>query len=138
MIVRINLGQGRVVRKFEGKNRHIALACAALLVPMSLMAYVLGLWSLTSDLGMTREFAIAGILSHWQIWIAAGVTLHVTASVLNRYGRGGELHLPRALTFRFAPSQSGAPRSVEAAPPAGDPAGDLEVSSQPSENAKAS
>jgi hypothetical protein len=102
MIVRIQLGQGRGVRNVPGKNRHLAFACAALLAPASLMAYVLGFWRLSSDLGMTREFGLAGILSHWQVWIAFGVTLHIAAFVLNRYGRGGEMHLPRVLTFRFA------------------------------------
>lgn len=121
MIVRINFGQGRAVRNAEGKNRHLALACAALLAPMSLMAYVLGLWRLTSDIGMTREFALGGVFSHWQIWIAAGVTLHIAASVLNRYGRGGELHWPRALSFQFARFQFGRSRSGPAVPPAGAP-----------------
>ncbi len=134
MIVRINLGQGRAVRTTAGKNRHLALVCAALLAPISLLAYVLGLWRLTSDLGVTREFALGGVLSHWQIWIAAGVTLHLAASVLNRYGRGGELHWPRALSFRFARFQFGQPRSGAAAPPAGDPA----TPSQASKSAKAS
>ena len=134
MIVRINLGQGRAVRNAKGKNRHLALACAALLAPVSLMAYVLGLWRLTSDLGMTREFAIGGILSHWQIWIAAGVTLHLAASALNRYGRGGGLHLPRVLSFRFARSQFARPLPGADVPPAGDSA----IPSQPSKSAKAS
>ena len=133
MIVRINLGQGRPVRNAAGKNRHPALACAALLAPMSLMAYVLGLWGLTSDLGVTREFAIGGVLSHWQIWIAAGVTLHIAAYVLNRYGRGGELHLPRALSFRFAQSELEQPRSAPA-----DPAVDPHDAAQAPKNAKAS
>lgn len=102
MIVRIQLGQGRGVRNVPGKNRHLALACAALLAPASLMAYVLGFWRLSSDLGVTHEFGLAGMLSHWQVWIAVGVTLHIAAYVLNRYGRGGEMYLPRVLRFRFA------------------------------------
>ena len=101
MIVRLHFRQGRALLKTRGKNRHLALECSALLIPASLMAYVLGFWRLTSDIGMTREFAIRGLFSHWQVWIVAAVTLHVAASVLNRYGRGGEFHLPRALTFRF-------------------------------------
>jgi len=108
MIVRIQLRQGHALRKTRGKNRHLALAGGALLIPASLMAYVLGFWRLASDIGMTKEFAIQGLFSHWQIWIVAAVSLQVAASVLNRYGRGGEFHLPRALTFRFggvAPEQ---------------------------------
>ena len=113
MIVRIHLRQGRGLRKTRGKNRHLALAGGALLIPASLMAYVLGFWRLSSDIGVTKEFAIRGVFSHWQIWIGAAVALQVAASVLNRYGRGGEFHLPRALTFRFGAAPE---------PPA-DPAG---------------
>ena len=102
MIVRIHFGQGRAVRKTPGKNRHVALASAALLAPISLMAYVLGLWRLSSDLGIAREFGLRGVFSHWQLWIALGVSFHIIAFVLNRYGRGGEMHLPRVLMIRFA------------------------------------
>lgn len=101
MIVRIQLRQGLALRKTRGKNRRLALACGALLIPASLMAYVLGFWRLTSDIGVTREFAIRGLFSHWQLWIVTAVVLHVAAGVLNRYGRGGAFHLPNALTFRF-------------------------------------
>jgi hypothetical protein len=73
------------------------------------MAYVLGFWRLSSDIGVTHEFGLAGTLSHWQVWVAVGVTLHITAYVLNRYGRGGEMHLPRALLFRFAKPPVGHP-----------------------------
>ena len=101
MVVRIQLRHGHPLSKTRGKNRHLALASGALLIPASLMAYVLGFWSLASDLGVTNEFAIRGLFSHWQIWIVTAVVLHVAAGVLNRYGRGGEFHLPSALTFRF-------------------------------------
>ncbi len=87
------------------------MACGALLIPASLMAYVLGFWRLASDIGVTNEFAIRGLFSHWQIWIVTAVVLHVAAGVLTRYGRGGEFHLPSALTFRFgaAPDQPSDP-----------------------------
>lgn len=113
MIVRIQLRQGRPLRRTGGKNRQLALASGALLIPASLMAYVLGFWRLASDLGLTNEFAIRGLFSHWQIWLVAAVALHVAAGVLTRYGRGGEFHLPRALTFRFgaAPEQLSGPPS---------------------------
>jgi hypothetical protein len=101
MIVRIKLRSGRVLRKSAGKNRHLALAGGALLIPASLMAYVLGFWRLASDIGVTGQFALRGMFSHWQIWIVTGVALQITASVLTRYGRGGHFHLPSALTFRF-------------------------------------
>ena len=101
MIVRIHLRQGHPLQKMRGENRQVALAFGALLIPASLMAYVLGFWRLASDLGVTNEFAIRGLFSHWQLWIVTAVVLHVAAGVFTRYGRGGDFHLPSALTFRF-------------------------------------
>jgi len=123
MIVRLKLGKGRPVRQAQGKNRHLALACAALLVPAALMAYVMGVWRLASDLGVTGEFAVGGLLSHWQIWIAAGAGLHLAASLLNRYGRGGEFHWPSALSFRVSKPDHADPRSGEPGPPGSLPSG---------------
>jgi len=101
MIVRIQFRQGQRLRKAPGKNRHVALASSALLIPVSLMAYVLGFWRLASDAGVAREFAIRGLFSHWQVWFVLALSLQLASSVLNRYGRGGEFHLPAALTFHF-------------------------------------
>ena len=104
MKVRLRLPRPPAQRK-PGKNRHLALAAGALLIPASLMAYVLGFWRLASDMGLVTGFAIAGLFSHWQVWIALAVLLHVTASILNRYGRAGEFQVPRLLSLgicRFA------------------------------------
>src|SRR5258706_9051777 len=101
MIVRIQLRQGHPLRRTSGKNRQLALASGALLIPASLMAYVLGFWRLASDLGVTNEFGIRGLFSHWQLWIVTAVVLHIAAGVLTRYGGGGEVHPPSALTFPF-------------------------------------
>jgi hypothetical protein len=103
MIVRIRLPQGRPIERKPGKNRHIALACAALLIPAALMAYALGFWRLASDLGMAGEFGITGMFSHWQVWIAVAVAMQLAASALNRYGRGDGFHIPRILLFRMFP-----------------------------------
>ena len=113
MIVRIKLRGGRVLRKAPGKNRHLALAGGALLIPAALMAYVLGFWRLASDIGVTGEFALRGVYSHWQVWIVTAVALHITASVLTRYGRGGDFHLPSALTFRFGAGPEEPPDPAE-------------------------
>ena len=119
MIVRIHFREGQRLRKTSGKNRRLALASSALLIPVALMAYVMGFWRLASDIGMTGEFAIHGLFSHWQIWIVTAVTLQIAASVLTRYGRGGEFHLPRALTFHFGaappPARPGSPSSAQSA-----------------------
>jgi len=101
MIVRVKLPLGPTVRRKHGKNRKVALASSALLAPASLMAYVLGIWRLGSDMGLAGEFAITGLFSHWQIWMALGATLHIVAFALNRYGQSGDLRLPRVLMLGF-------------------------------------
>jgi len=116
MNVRIRLRIGRPVQRKHRKNRHVALAFGALLVPASLMAYVLGFWRLASDMGMTGEFTINGLFSHWQVWIALAALLHLGATVLSRYGRGAEVLLPRVLMFRLGhvPSAEPAPSKRQA------------------------
>lgn len=102
MIVRIRLEGGRRLQNKSGKNRHLALAMAALLTPAALMAYALGLWRLGADLQLTGAFAISsGFFSHWQVWLPLAVVLQLTALALNRYGRGGALRFP-GLPFRRA------------------------------------
>jgi hypothetical protein len=64
------------------------------------MAYALGFWRLLADLGVAGQFAITGLFSHWQIWIVVGVLLSLAAVSFNRYGRGGELQVPRFLSLR--------------------------------------
>ncbi len=99
MMVRIKLRTGPPIQKKKGKNRQVASAIGTLLMPGVLLAYVLGFWRLASDLGMAGEFAISGIFSHWQVWIALAALLHIAAASLNRYGRGGSLKGPRLLHF---------------------------------------
>ena len=98
MKVRFRFEQGPRVSRRHGKNRRLAAAIGALLIPMALMAFVLGLWKLASDLGVAGEFEITGVFSHWQVWIALGFALSFAASVLNRYGRGGQLDEARVAT----------------------------------------
>jgi hypothetical protein len=100
MMVRIKLQHGPPIQRKTGKNRQVASAIGTLLIPVTLMAYVLGIWRLASDLGMAGEFAISGLFSHWQVWIAAAAALHIASASLNRYGRGGSLKGPRLLHFR--------------------------------------
>ena len=100
MMVRIKLQQGPPVHRKAGKNRQVASAIGTLLVPAALMAYLLGIWRLASDLGMAGEFAISGLFSHWQVWIALAAAIHIASSSLNRYGNGGTLKGPRLLHFR--------------------------------------
>ncbi len=95
MIVRIRFGRGSRIERKRGKNRRVALALASLLVPVALMASVLGVWRVLADLKVTGDFAITnGLFSHWQVWIASAAALFVAAHVLNRYGRGDDAATP--------------------------------------------
>ena len=91
MIVRIRFGPGPYVENRPRKNRRVALAMASLLVPVAVMASVLGVWRLAADLKIAGDFAIPnGLFSHWQVWIASAVVLLLVARVLNRYGRSDD------------------------------------------------
>ena len=113
MILRVRLRRGRPIQRKQGKNRHVALAFGGLLIPAALMAYVLGFWRLASDMGLAGEFGITGLFSHWQIWMTLAALLHILAATLNKYGRGGDLHMPRVLNFPLFVPRS---RKGEAAP----------------------
>src|ERR1700691_5895461 len=118
MKVRLRLPTGPPIKRKPGKNRHLASAAGALLIPASLMAYVLGFWRLASDMGLAAGFTVVGLLSHWQVWIALAVLLQVNASILNRYGRAGEFQMPRFLHLRFLPFRP-RPRPADGSPEAG-------------------
>ena len=88
MVVRIRLKRGPKVRHTRRKNRHVALASAALLTPAAVVAFVLSMWRLGADMGFTSSFAIhTGVFSHWQVWLAISVAVQFLAVVLNRYGK---------------------------------------------------
>jgi hypothetical protein len=106
MILRIKFDRGRPVHKKHGKNRHVALAFSALFTPLALMAYVLGLWRLASDMGLSGSFVITGLFSHWQIWVALGALIQAGGSALNHYGSGRHFQVPRVLMFRPRPEKS--------------------------------
>jgi len=99
MIVRVKLRKGRAIVRNRRKNTQLALAGSALLYPISLMAYVLGLWRLASDMRLVGEFTAYGLLSHWQLWMGIGALFHGTAALLSRYGRGERL--PSLALLRF-------------------------------------
>src|SRR5689334_3749423 len=99
MILRVRLRRGQPIQHKAGKNRHLALAFGGLMMPLALMAYVLGFWRLASDMGIAGESGITGVFSHWQIWIPTGALLQFGGSSLTRYGRGGELTMPKLTLF---------------------------------------
>ena len=112
MILRIRLRRGQPIQQKSGKNRHVALAFGGLMTPLALMAYVLGFWRLASDMGFAGESGITGVFSHWQIWIPAGALLQFTGTTLSRYGRGGELNVPRLISFPVREPKEDRPRKI--------------------------
>jgi len=101
MIVRIQLRKGPRVARKAGKNRNAAFTAAALLKPLALVAYMLGIWRLASDMGMAGAFVFTGVYSHWQVWMGMGVFVHVLSSVLANYGAGGELRWPSVFSVQM-------------------------------------
>jgi hypothetical protein len=90
MVVRIRFSKGPVVKRDRKRNRHAALALAALLDPAAVIVLVIGLWRVAAELNWVGSFAIStGFFSHWEPWLAAASGLELCALALNRYGRGG-------------------------------------------------
>ncbi len=88
MIIRLRLGAGRRFRPKQGDGRGVALVAAALMTPACVMASALAFWRLLADLRLTSEFAISsGLFSHWQVWVAMAVLLHLASRRLDRYAR---------------------------------------------------
>jgi hypothetical protein len=99
MQVRLQLGTGKRFQRRRGKNRHLAAATGALLEPAALMAYVMGIWRLASDMGLAGQFAIEGLFSHWQVWMVLGAVIHLASYALTRYSRSGQLEVPKVITI---------------------------------------
>lgn len=88
MIVRIRFGSGRLVTHRQGKNGPAARLLASLLNLVSISFAVFGLWRLGQDLGMLGDFVFSdGLLSHWQIWIAATACTQYICWRLTRYSK---------------------------------------------------
>ena len=98
MTIRIRLNAGPKIKRSSGKNRNAALAIAALVTPATLLAFVLGFWRMSSDLGFTSAFPITtGLFSHWQVWMVIALAAQFFTSTLNRYGRDGRFRISRPL-----------------------------------------
>ncbi len=64
--------------------------CAALLSPVGALAFALGAWCLTFDLGLTSGFPVSnGPLAHWIAWVGIGLVLELCAVQLRRLTRMG-------------------------------------------------
>jgi hypothetical protein len=88
--MRVRIRVTRPVHRFASSlERTAALALATLLAPASLTAFTLACWRIAADLRWTNAFLFStGILSRWQVWLAASAIFLFPISALNRYGRG--------------------------------------------------
>ncbi len=90
MVVKIRFGRGPVVARRKGKNSRIALLGAGLLTLVSICLASLGFWRLSQDVGLAGDFIFSdGLLSHWQVWIAATCLSWYCCWRLSRYARQG-------------------------------------------------
>jgi len=88
MIIRIRFGLGRLVTRRSRKNGRIAQLLASLLTLVSICFAVFGFWRLGEDLGFAGDFVFpAGLLSHWQVWIAALAASQYGCWRLTQYSR---------------------------------------------------
>jgi hypothetical protein len=92
MIVRIRFGKGSKLSVKARETRRPAAGLAAglggVLTPAALLAALLALWRIASDMNWTGSFAIhGGFFSHWQVWMVAAAALQLCASLLNRYSK---------------------------------------------------
>jgi hypothetical protein len=91
MIVRIRFGQGRLVTNRKGKNSQAARLLASLLTLVAISFAIFGFWRLGQDLDILGDFVFStGLLSHWQVWIAAAASTQYAVWRLMRYSKLGD------------------------------------------------
>jgi hypothetical protein len=90
MIVRIRFGRGRLVTNRKGKNGQAARVLASLLSLVAISFAIFGFWRLGQDLDILGDFVFStGLLSHWQVWIAAAAATQYAVWWLMRYSKLG-------------------------------------------------
>jgi hypothetical protein len=88
MIVRIRFGRGRLVTTRKGKNSGAARFLASMLNLVSISFATLAIWRVGQDLGFLKDFVFSsGLLSHWQVWVAATAATQYACWRLTRYSR---------------------------------------------------
>ena len=86
MVVRVRFARGRVFSGRKAQNSRIARLAASFLTLIAICFGIFGFWRLAQDLGWAGEFVFAaGILSHWQIWLAAAALVQWVAWKLVSY-----------------------------------------------------
>jgi hypothetical protein len=88
MQVKVRFGRGPIVTRRKGKNSRMAMVGANLLTLAALICASLGVWRVGADLDWAGAFVFQnGILSHWQVWIAAALAVQYVSWQLTRYAR---------------------------------------------------
>ncbi len=78
MVVRIRITRGAGVARARP-------AISSFLTLVAVACFVLGAWILCAGLGWAGAFVLErGLLSHWQIWMAAGIAAQLASFRLNR------------------------------------------------------
>lgn len=78
----------RVAQGFSAKTvSQLANILVALLTPAAVVAFVMGMWRVGTDVGWAGAFLISGgFFSHWQVWIALSIGLKMLSSSLISWG----------------------------------------------------
>ena len=92
MVVKFRFGQGAMLARRKGRNSRVARLVASILTLGAVSSGILGFWRLGQDLGFLGDFAFtAGLVSHWQFWLAVTIAMQYTAWRLTRYARRARL-----------------------------------------------
>ena len=113
MVVKIRFGRGAVVSRRAGKNRRIARLAASLLTLVSISCASLGVWRVGMDLAWAGDFVFPrGLLSHWQVWVAAAIAVQYLSWQLSRYAGKAILPEPEVETADDSPASQPATRAT--------------------------
>ena len=105
MVVKVRFGEGVAVSRRSGKNSRVAKLAASLLTMVSISCAALGIWRLGTDLAWAGDFVFpGGLLSHWQVWIAAAMGVQYLSWRLARYARQAIPQEPEAETAKDSPA----------------------------------
>jgi hypothetical protein len=86
MIVRIRFKVGPPVVGERNLESKMAAVLSTLLPPSAVLCFAIALWRLLEDVNVTEAFAFrAGLLSHWQVWLASGILLQTLSVYMGRY-----------------------------------------------------
>jgi hypothetical protein len=77
--VKIGDFAGRTV----ASTREVAPLVRELLIPVTVIPFIMAAWSLGADLRLTGEFPLPGIMSRWMVWTGIGLVFYYCASRLN-------------------------------------------------------